>query len=87
MLGAVPGLIPGVSSMYRLCSTLDFVVEHSNLDTGVVIGYIVATIIYCSADLVRNVPPNCLSWVNGFLMSMARTLPGILPGSPGVDMI
>ena len=74
-------MIPGVSSMYRLCSTLDFVVEHSNLDTRVVI---VATIIYCSADLVRNVPPNCFNWVNGFLMSMARTLPGILPGSPGV---
>ena len=32
--------------------------------------------------LVKNDPPNCFNCVNGFLVSIARTLPGIFPGSP-----
>ena len=36
-----------------------------------------------SKNLDKNVPPNLASWVNGFLVSTARTFPGILPDSPG----
>ena len=32
--------------------------------------------------LVKNDPPNCFNCVKGFLVSIARTLPGIFPGSP-----
>ena len=32
--------------------------------------------------LVKNDPPNCFNCVNGFLVSIAKTLPGIFPGSP-----
>ena len=40
------------------------------------------------AYLVRNVPPNCWRWRNGFAASTLSTLPGVLPSSsPWLEML
>ena len=55
-------------------------VEHSNLISKYMI--MRRRLTNLNKNLDKNVPPKFESWVKGFLVSTARTFPGIFPDSP-----